>query len=195
MSGFTGSAKRDMLNALAIDTMKLHTGYPGLTGANELSGGAPAYAAKACSFNTSSAGEPRTLSAAVTFDVPASSIYWASGWSGATLRFIAPTGGDPFEFSADLTANTIKVPSHGFADGDKIVFYSTTPPSPLVAGTIYYVVSSTTDDFQVAATLGGSAINITVNADADCLVSKITPRTYSAQDTHTVGSYTFGLPY
>ena len=42
MSGFTGSAKARHVNALAIDTMKLHTGYPGLTGANELSGGAPA---------------------------------------------------------------------------------------------------------------------------------------------------------
>jgi len=194
MSGFTGSAKRDMLNALTVDTLKLHTGYPGLTGANEVTGGTPAYAAKPCSFNASSAGEPRTIASAVTFDVPASSIYWASGWSGSTLRFIAPTGGDPVEFSSDLTANTIKVPAHGYSNGDKIVFYTSTPPSPLVAGTVYFVVSATTDDFQVA-TSGGSAINLTVNAASDCLVSKIVPRVYAAQDTHTVGTFTFGLPY
>jgi hypothetical protein len=195
MSSASPSAKRDMLNALSIDTMKLHSGYPGLTGANEVSGGSPAYAAKACSFAFSSAGEPRALSGSVVFDVPAVSVLWASIWTGSTIRFIAPTGGDPVEFSADLTANTIKVPAHGYANNDTVVFFSSSPPSPLVAGTIYYVVNATTDDFQVSATSGGGAINITTNASPDCLVSKIAPRVYAAQDTHTVGSYTFGLPY
>jgi hypothetical protein len=195
MSGASPSAKRDMLNALSIDTMKLHSGYPGLTGANEVSGGSPAYAAKACSFALSSAGEPRTLSGSVVFDVPAATVLWASIWSGATIRFIAPTGGDPVEFFADLTANAIKVPAHGYANDDTIVFFSSSPPSPLTAGTIYYVVNAATDDFQVSETSGGAAINITTNAAPDCLVSKIVPRVYAAQDTHTVGSYTFGLPY
>lgn len=195
MSSFSTNAKRDMLNALSPDTMKLHTAYPGLAGSNEVTGGTPAYAAKACSFATSSAGEARTLSASVVFDVPASTIAWASVWEGSSLRFISPLGGSPKEFTADLSANTVKVPAHGYVNTDKIVFYSTTPPAPLVAGTIYYVVSATTDDFQVAATSGGSAINLTANAADDCLVSKISPRVYAAQDTQTITAYSFGVPY
>lgn len=192
---FLPECKRDMLNAISVDTLKLHTGYPGLTGANEVTGGTPAYAPKACSFATSTAGEPRTLSAAVIFDVPSSSIAWASGWTGVKLRFIAPTGGSPAEFSSDLAGNKIKVPAHGYADGDKIVFFLSSPPSPLVAGTIYYVISATIDDFQVAATAGGAVINLTTEAASDCLVSKIVPRVYAAQDTHTVATFSFGLPY
>ena len=191
----TASCKRDMLNAISVDTMKLHTTYPGSTGANEVSGGTPAYVAKACAFALSAAGEPRSLSAAVVFDVPAASIGWASCWSGSTLRFIAPTGGSPVEVSSDLPGNKIKIPAHGYSDGNTIVFFLSSPPSPLVAGTTYYVVSATVDDFQVSATLGGTALNLTTEADADCLVSKIVPRVYAAQDTHTVASYTFGLPY
>lgn len=191
----TAACKRDMLNAIVVDTLKLHTGYPGSTGANELTGGTPAYAPKPCSFAASAAGEPRSLSAAVVFDVPASSIGWCSGWTGTTCRMIAPTGGNPVEFSSDLAANRIKVPAHGYSSGDTVVFYLSAPPGPLVAGTVYFVVNPTVDDFQVSLSPGGSAINLTTEAAADCLVSKIVPRVYAAQDTHTVASYTFGLPY
>ncbi len=192
---YTAYAKAAMLNALSPNTMRLHTGYPGTTGANEVTGGAPAYAAKTCSFSASAAGESRQLTAAVVFDVPAASIQWASVWQGSNLLFIAPTGGVPVEFSSDLTANKIKIPAHGYSDGDKIVFFLSSPPSPLAAGTTYYVVSATVDDFQVSETSGGAAINLTTEASADCLVSKFVPRVYAAQDTHTVATYAFGLPY
>lgn len=36
-----------------------------------------------------------------------------------------------------------------------------TPPSPLVAGVDYFVINSTGTSFQISATLGGAAINIT----------------------------------
>lgn len=195
MSSFSPTAKRDMLNALSPDTMKLHTGYPGMAGSNELTGGTPAYAPKPCTFGLSTAGEARALSASVVFDTPAATIQWATVWDGSYLVCIAPIGGSPKEFSADLSANTIKVPAHGFSNGDKVVFFSTTPPAPLVAGTVYFVVSATTDDFQVSATSGGSAINLTANAADDCLVSKIVPRVYAAQDTQTITAYSLGIPY
>jgi len=191
---YTPNQKRDMLNAVSPDTLKLHTGYPGTTGANELTGGTPAYAPKACSYLASSSGEPRQLTAGVTFDVPASSIEWASAWAGGVCRFIAPTAGDPTEFSTDLVANTVRVPAHGYANGDRVVFFVDPPPAPLVAGTKYFVVSAGIDDFQVATTSGGAAINLTTHADRGCLVSKIVPRVYAAQNTHTVGTFPFWLP-
>lgn len=190
----TPAGKRLMLNGIAPTTMRLHTGYPGTTGANEVTGGAPAYAAKSCSYPVSSAGEPRQLSASVIFDVPACSVKWASVWQGAEMIFIAPTAGNPYEFSADLVANTIRVPSHGLVAGDKVVFYLDTPPDPLVAGAEYFVVNPTTDDFQVSTTSGGSAINITAQAGSGCLVSKLVSRVYAAQDTHTVSTFPVGMP-
>ncbi|MCP8895350.1 hypothetical protein KYK29_10430 [Shinella daejeonensis] len=51
---------------------------------------------------------------------------------------------------------------HGLSDGDPIVFSTTGAlPAPLVAGTLYYVVASTTNSFSVAATAGGTAIDTT----------------------------------
>lgn len=54
--------------------------------------------------------------------------------------------------------------SHGFLAGDKVVFSTTGAlPTGLTAGTTYYVISAglTTNDFEVSATAGGSAINTT----------------------------------
>lgn len=52
--------------------------------------------------------------------------------------------------------------NHGLAAGREVVFTSTGAlPTGLTAGTVYYVVSPTTNDFSVAATPGGAAINTT----------------------------------
>jgi hypothetical protein len=48
---------------------------------------------------------------------------------------------------------------HGLTDGDQIEFSALTGGSGLAIDTTYYVVSSLTDTFQVAATKGGSAID------------------------------------
>lgn len=69
----TDDAKNLMLDALTavVDLMSLHDGDPGSTGANEVTGGTPAYARQACAFDAAAAGSA-ALSAAVTFDIPAS---------------------------------------------------------------------------------------------------------------------------
>jgi hypothetical protein len=49
--------------------------------------------------------------------------------------------------------------SHGLEDGTPVTFETTgTLPTGLTAGTIYYIVESTTNAFSVAATVGGAAI-------------------------------------
>jgi hypothetical protein len=96
---------------------------------------------------------------------------------------------------ADPAANTIICPAHGFATNQTIVFYSSTPPAPLVAGTIYYVVTPTTNNFQVAATSGGAAIDITDYGSTDCQVAAIFEDTYASAGTHTISSGTFAQPY
>lgn len=56
------------------------------------------------------------------------------------------------------------------------------------------MVSATTDTFQAATSAGGAAINLTSYAGAACLLSKIVEDVYAAQDTHTIGTATLGLP-
>lgn len=56
----------------------------------------------------------------------------------------------------------INFSGHIFIDGDTVTFSGTTP-SPIVAGTTYYVRDSniSVGTFRVASTLGGAAINVT----------------------------------
>lgn len=64
--------------------------------------------------------------------------------------------------SIQTAGNTITSAAHGFPNNSRVVFTSTdTVPAGLTSGTTYYVVSTATNTFQVSATLGGSAIDIT----------------------------------
>lgn len=188
---YTTYAKHLMLNALVPDQVSLHTAYPGTTGANEVTGGT--YARLAPSVATA-AGEVRTQSA-LTFDVPATTVRWVGEWQSGNLLAISPNGGSPKEFMADPAANTIICPAHGWADGDTITFYSATPPAPLAVGTVYYVVGSATNTFQVSATTGGAAIDLTDYGSGGCQVSRIYEDVYASAGTHEISSGTFGLPF
>src|ERR1700738_1920908 len=97
----TVTAKNTMLNALNIDTASLHTAFPGLTGANEVSGGSPAYARMAASF-AAAAGGSRALSAAVTFNVPATTVRWFGFWSSGAFVGYAANGGTQLLYQIDL---------------------------------------------------------------------------------------------
>ncbi len=56
---------------------------------------------------------------------------------------------------------------HGFADGDRVIFPTLTGGTGLTAATVaYFVRDATTNAFKVAATPGGAAINVTVDASA-----------------------------
>ena len=80
------AAKHVMLDQLATVAVfaSLHTGDPGTTGANEISGGSPAYARKAITWNAASGGALDN-NANPVFDVPASTTVAHVGlWSAAT---------------------------------------------------------------------------------------------------------------
>lgn len=62
----------------------------------------------------------------------------------------------------DTGSDTITKSDHGLKDGNAVVFSTTTTlPAGLSLATTYYVVSATSTTFKVAATRGGSAIDIT----------------------------------
>jgi hypothetical protein len=80
-------AKNLMLDQLATVGLRLalHTGDPGAadTASNEVTGGSPAYARKAVSWNAASGGQI-TVATDVVFDVPASTtVTWISVWNTA----------------------------------------------------------------------------------------------------------------
>jgi hypothetical protein len=187
----TVTGKNAMLDALDIVSMSLHTGFPGATGANEITGGS--YARKSAVFGAASAGA-RSLSSAVTLDVPAGNVAWAGLWNTAGTGFIAysPNGGNPKEFQ--VSTSTVSCPAHGYSDTQTVVFYGGTVPNPLVEGTVYYVRDATTDTFKVAATSGGSAIALTTAGGSSCLVSAITVEVYGGSGTHTIDTWSVGLP-
>ena len=88
--GFTLAAKQTMLDYLGdnfIDEVSLHNGAPGETGTNEISGGSPAYARKAVTFNAASS-DNKTFTASLVFDVPGSTtVSYVGFWGGSPSTF------------------------------------------------------------------------------------------------------------
>lgn len=81
---YSVAAKNKMLDALGVTVVSLHSANPGSTGANELSGGSPAYARKSITQATAAAGATAASTQPV-FDVPAgSTVAFVGYWSGAT---------------------------------------------------------------------------------------------------------------
>lgn len=188
------ATKDNMLNGQPFTQASLHTAFPGATGANEVSGGAPAYARKNITMAASSGGQ-RTQSASVTFDVPVSTVRWVGFWNAAAFVGTAPNGGQtPKNFMAVASSDTIYSTAHGWADTQKITFFQGTPPAPLVEGTVYFVRDSLTDSFKVATTSGGPAIDLTASASFGCVVCAITEDVYAAQGTHQLTTSTFTIP-
>lgn len=188
------ATKNNMLDGQTIDKASLHSGFPGTTGANELSGGSPAYAQKTITIGAASGGQ-RALSSSVNFDVPASTVRWVGFYNSTTFVCCAPNGGaTPKNFIAISGTDTIYSPAHNYPDAQKIVFYNGTPPTGLTEGTVYYVRDSATDTFKVAATAGGSAIDLTGASSFGCVVCAITEDVYASQGTHTLSTATLSIP-
>lgn len=88
------NAMLDALGALAIYA-SLHTADPGDSGANEVSGGAPAYARKSITWNSASA-KSMTASNQPAFDVPGSTTV-------AYVGLFSASSGGTWYGSADVT--------------------------------------------------------------------------------------------
>ncbi len=198
---YTDVAKHIMLDALCRATnpvtsilfASLHTAFPDPGGASEVSGGAPAYARKSITFNAASGGNSDSSNTPV-FDVPGSTtVEWVGYWdvdTGSPDEFLAyspiGSGGIIFDFDVDVAGDTIEAIAHGLSNDENIVFIDGTPPAPLVEGTVYWVVTSTADDFGVSATQGGASINLTDQGDASIECHKIVTETFGGQGTFTL---------
>ncbi len=101
------AGKNLALNALkdTITHVSLHTADPGDTGANEVSGGSPAYARKAIAFNAAASGTMDDSTNGITFDVPAGTTVTHVGyWSAVTGgTFLAKSAQTPETFAGQGT--------------------------------------------------------------------------------------------
>lgn len=99
-------------------------------------------------------------------------LWW--GWlgSGAEIPGTAANTGDVFTSYA-----------HGLANADRVVFTAPeggTLPTGITANTAYYVVSASTDTFQVSTTQGGAAVTLT--SDGEFTAYKIQVKTIASGD-------------
>jgi hypothetical protein len=197
------SGKNVALDALGavITHVSAHTGWPGTSGANEASGGS--YARQAVTWSAASGGSKSASNQpefTVNGSTPTPIVYrFFAGWSASsagTCHHVWAIGGSgEKEMQVDTTADTIISENHGYSDGVQVVFLNGggSAPGGLTEGTIYFVRDAATDNFKVAATSGGSAIDLTSDGPAGMMVSSIVPESFNAQGTLKASSLTMSL--
>lgn len=143
-------------------------------GGTEVSGGSYARQNLSTALGTHSGGVISN-SSQVTF--PDASADWGTILAWAT--FDASTGGNMLWWgwlgtggeipgTAANTGDVFTSYGHGLANGDSVVLQAPeggTLPTGVSANTRYYVVSASTDTFQLSATLGGAAITLTTDGE------------------------------
>lgn len=116
-------------------------------------------------------GTAGTAGASVTFAVaanaPATGLAYVctvhGGGMGNTITTVSATeAAGPIDYSTE----TITISGHGFVNGNEVTYSNNGGANigGLTTGTNYFVIGATTNTFQLAATSGGSAINLTAPA-------------------------------
>lgn len=209
---FTNTATNQALDAMAdvapsvnlIGFASLHSAYSA-AGANELTGGSPAYARVAVSWASAASGQKSLTGSPSAFNVPsAATVAWIGLWSAATSGTFAgmgPNGAAPqFGFTstphAGSPADTITAPNSAYTAGQPVVVFpgqGGTLPAGLTAGTIYYVFSPSGAAFQLSATVTSPAAVNLGSVAASGLVQAITVETYGSQGFFTINTDTLSV--
>lgn len=169
---FNTNGRNAMLTGGLGDTIthiSVHDAIPDATGSDEVSGGT--YARQAVTWAAAASGV-RDNTALISHDIPAGSTAVAYGFfdalSGGGHYGHALVGSSLSGFatvdSAGVTSNAIQSAGHGLSNSDRIAVYSVhaeSLPAGLTEQTLYWVVGSATNTFQVALTESGTAVDIT----------------------------------
>lgn len=84
-------------------------------------------------------------------------------------------------FTSAASTDLLTASAHGYSNGDQVVLSGLTGSDGVVADVPYFVVNSSTNTFKLAATYGGSAIDITV--DGSGTVAKLNDLSKANVDT------------
>lgn len=195
-TGFTTTEKNAILDARSGSWVaaSLHSADPSTTGANELTGGSPAYARKAITWGSGSGGQVVSVTTAQVFDVPAgSTVAFIGIWSATsagTFRGSMPAGAalnTPLVFTGAASTDVLTAPGSAFTNGQQVMVIDTDGsalPTGLAEATTYYVVNASGATFKLSSTSGGSAIDLT--ADGAGHVTLAQNEVFGAQGTYTI---------
>ena len=182
------------------DTIATHTSIHtdwSASGANEATGGSPAYARQATAFDASASGE-MAMTGTEVFDLAADTYHFVGIWSAVTAGTfygMFPMGGGtanpPVPFFGRNTGDVIVSDAHGFSDTENVVLFGPNLPTGVTEGTVYFVITASANDFQVSLTEGGAAVVITV--DGEGIAQRVAPEILNAQGTLTINTATLGL--
>jgi hypothetical protein len=191
MSSISATAKNLLLAGMVPNSVSLHTAFPGTTGASECTGGG--YARQVIAFGAPAGGIALQTGSSV-FTV-AQTVLWVGYWQGSTWLFACPAGGaSPKNFTVDPPNDTVNSPLHGWSDGQKIAIFNGTVPSGTTEGQVLYVRDSAANTFKVAATLGGTAIDMTTAPSWGAVIAAITEYVYPVAGTFTLENSTIVIP-
>lgn len=141
------------------------------------------------------AGDPRTAASVRAMGTPiANRTLWLWKRLQALIGTFAPISSNaPVAATVDATTDYVSCAGHGLLDGDRVRFVAVGAgvlPTGIVSTTVYYVDTAGTDEFQITATSGGSAVNITDNGTAPFYAIKVSqPEIYMppfAVSSHTL---------
>lgn len=165
--------------------LSLHTDIPGDAGGSEVTGGS--YARQAITWTPAAAGLLLNNGAIDFASMPAETVTHWGIWDAATngnFLWWGQLDGTPNTFTGADTGDVCTSLTHGLSDTDRVQLVAS-PGSALPAGyaetILYFVISSTTDTFQLSLTSGGAAVVITV--DGEGIAYKVVPKTTNAGDT------------
>ena len=156
----------------------------------EVTGGS--YARQSLTWAAASGGS-KSNSAALLFNgMPAVDV---QGWAvydsaGTTRKWYGVHAGRTV--SATAATDVITSTAHGFTDGTKVVFQDGHAPAGLSGNTTYFVRDSTANTFKVAATLGGTALDITADTTS-AILGKVLEVASGAAVSIAVGAIVLSL--
>ncbi len=81
-----------------------------------------------------------------------------TGHAPTDTNYWARLPGDHLVVTFDVPNDEVDWAAHPNSNGDTVIFSGGTPPTGIVLGTTYFIVNSQTNNFQIAATPGGTAI-------------------------------------
>ncbi len=117
-------------------------------------------------------GQLNIASTGISLDVSNNRIYVHNGVSATHQYYVYSTNATlncPLTLGATISDVTdrITITAHGYADNTPIFLTNLSGGAGLTNNTVYFVRNSTANDFQVSATSGGAAINITTAGTVD----------------------------
>jgi hypothetical protein len=197
---YTTAGANAMLDALGITHVGAFTDFPADSGAgsNEVSGGS--YARQAISYAAAASKSKAKAAGSVLIPIPAgTTVYFLGGFTALTagsLRKVAPINGGSVKGVGIVAAadDIIRSYGHGLADNDRVLVEAVNGeslPTGLSATTLYHVIGSTTDTFQLSLTQGGAAVNI--EANGELFFQKVVGETFASDGNLDVTADTYDL--